>query len=485
MLELSLLAIFVTWSYSLLCGFVSDDHATIVGRKDIIPDSEKNPTKESYWVKVFNDGIVIYYINRLMFRLPFGKSPFIWHLLSLVIHLLNSFLLLDLLSGLVGVKVALFTVTLWAVNPMLAQSVAWISGRPYLIGCTLGLLAMLFRDNPLIFIPCYILGVITNISVALIPILVKIISDTWQSNLYLGIMIFAGAPFILWKFKRRFTTSLVLDRENFRFRKRRLFALAKIYGYYLLSLVYPYKMGWYHQCGFKYNQKWEKFNYATLLSIIALLFIAQNDWRGWWFILGILPNANLFATNSFIQDRYVYFGSIGFFILLTPLLIHYEPIYFLILGAFMLRSFEYSTKLSNDESLYRENIRNHPYSDFAYNNLAYFLIQQHKYEEAKLVIFKGLEFAKDNKMLWYNLAICWASTGNLGSEEGRYRFLRSVECWKMALQLEPRWEKPAEDLKKMIKFLADNKVITTDKAEALPDAELQVPVKVEDGIQKT
>ena len=48
-----------TWHYALLCGFISDDHASIAQRVDIIPEGEKNPVKEKRLIKILNDGIVI------------------------------------------------------------------------------------------------------------------------------------------------------------------------------------------------------------------------------------------------------------------------------------------------------------------------------------------------------------------------------------------------------------------------------------------
>ena len=46
-IEIVLGIVFFTWHYSLFCGFVSDDHAVIEQRKDIIPEGEKNPKKEN------------------------------------------------------------------------------------------------------------------------------------------------------------------------------------------------------------------------------------------------------------------------------------------------------------------------------------------------------------------------------------------------------------------------------------------------------
>jgi tetratricopeptide (TPR) repeat protein len=132
--------------------------------------------------------------------------------------------------------------------------------------------------------------------------------------------------------------------------------------------------------------------------------------------------------------------------------------------------------LINDEEMYRENWRNHPRSDYAINNLSFFLIQKKRFEEARVVILHGLDIDKTNKMLWYNLGVTWAATGDLQSQEGKFRFLRAIDCWKMALQVEPRWDKPANDIKQLTKFLIDNKVLTLNKDEAQGNMTVDIPV---------
>lgn len=481
--------VLVTWHYALFCGYVSDDHAVIAGRLDIIPDEEKakmqkekdeGKTVEPYWTKVFNDGVVMYYLNWVLFKLKMQKIPFIWHLLTLGVHLGNIYLLNMFLTPLVGAEVSLVACLFWGINPMLNQNTVWISGRPYSIALMLVLIGAINWHNPIIFFPLYMLAVITNISVALMPVIMKFIyPEAWQTTVYLVLMLACGLPFVLWKFHKRFTSALVIDRENFRFKARRIFTIIRIYGYYMWTFFVPVRMGWYHQAGFRYNEKWEKFNIWTLASLASCGIMATQGWQGVWWFAGILPNANLFATNSFVQERYLYFGSIGLCVAIAPFL-HANPSLLLVAVTFYaVRAYMYSRNFKDDEGLYRENWRNHPKSDYAVNNLAYFLIQQHRYEEARVIILRGINMNDRNKMLWYNLGVTWAAQGNLNNDEGKFRFLRAVDCWKMALQIEPRWKKPSDDLQRMIQFLLDNKVISMNagKGEA-SGANIDIPVDV-------
>jgi tetratricopeptide (TPR) repeat protein len=471
--------IFFTWHYALRCGYISDDHATVETRTDIIPEAERTPKKEPYWIKVFNDGIVMYYLTRIFWRLGFKKIPFVWHLFSLLLHIANACLLVFILEPIFGRQLALVAVLFWAVNPMLSQNTVWISGRPYVIAMFFSMLAMLFWQNPIIVILCYMLAVITNISITFVPILLLIMHPaTWQANLYILIMIVAAAPFIIWKFNKRFTKGLVIDRENFKFKLRKFNTFSRIIAYYVWTLFVPVRMGWYHQAGFRYNDKWEKFNIWTLAGFFLIGFLIFQRLPGLWFLLGILPNSNLYATNSFLQDRYLYFCSIGIALIIAPFLLQYPILFYCVMTFYITRSYMYSRHLINDEMMYRENWRNHPNSDYAINNLSFFLIQQRRYDEARVVIMQGISVNKSNKMLWYNLGVTWAAQGNFSSDEGKFRFLRAIDCWKMALQIEPRWAKPAEDLKKLIKILVDNKVLTPSKDEAIPGMSITLPAIV-------
>lgn len=456
---------FLAWHYSLFCGYISDDHAAVAQRQDIIPDSEKVDRGESFWVKRFNDGIVMFYHTMIFWKLGFKKLPFFWHLFSLCVHLCNVYLLQLFLEPLIGYQSSLYASAFWAVNPMLNQNVVWISGRPYLFGVFFSLISLICWSNPLVFIPFYILAVITNISIFFVPVIAFLLHQEWQTKLYLFIMLTSAFPFVLWKFHKRFTNGLVIDRDNFRFKPRKINVFCKMVLYYIWTIFVPVRMGWYHQAGFKYNEKWEKFNYLTLLGyliLISLIFYFKHP--GWIFLLGLIPVSNILATNSFLQDRYIYFASIGIAMIVSQYM--NDWIFVSVMTFYITRTYMYSRHLKNDEKLYRENWRNHPKSDYAVNNLSYFLIQQRRYDEARVVIEHGLNIDNTNKMLWYNLGITHAAQGNFNNDEGKFKFIKALECWKTCLKIEPRWSKPAEDLKKLIELLIDRKVLSLEKSNS-------------------
>lgn len=475
--EYMLAIVAFAWHYCLFCGYVSDDHATVALRKDIIPDAEKQDRGEGYWVKRLNDGLVMFYQTAFFHWLGLRNAPFAWHAFSLILHLTNVYLLHIFLLPIFGYEVALFASCFWGINPMLNQNVVWISGRPYLIGTMFALISLICWDQWFVFMPFYLLAVITNISIFFVPIIAWIIHpDSMLPKMYCAFMLVSAVPFLIWKFKKRFTKGLVIDRDNFAFRPRKVFTFARMIAYYIWTLFVPVRMGWYHQAGFRYNEQWEKFNYINFVGFGLLIYlVAFAGIPGWIFILGLLPVCNIYATNSFLQDRYLYFCSIGIAVIVAPILAAYPAIFLIATTFYVTRTYMYSRHLKDDEALYRENWRNHPKSDYAVNNLSYFLIQQKRYEEAQVVIEQGLEINPMNKMLHYNLGITFAARGNVTTDEGKWKFIRALEEWKTCLAIEPRWTKPAEDLKKLIKILVEHKVITLDPGEGVKGVQVTVP----------
>jgi len=227
-------------------------------------------------------------------------------------------------------------------------------------------------------------------------------------------------------------------------------------------------MGWYHDVGFGYNEKWDGFNIWAVIGYATIAFIMTQGFFGWWFLLGLLPQVNILVTNSYVQDRYLYFGSMGLALMTAPYLMQYPVLFVAIAAIFASKAYTYTRHMIDDEHLYRENWRNHKNADYAINNLSFFLIQNRRYEEARSYCQRALEMNKENKLVWYNLGVTYAATGNVNTEEGVQRFFRAMDCWKRALQIEPRWKKPAEDIQKIIKILMENKILTTDKNMALP-----------------
>ncbi|OFY71601.1 MAG: hypothetical protein A3G23_02635 [Bacteroidetes bacterium RIFCSPLOWO2_12_FULL_37_12] len=73
-----------------------------------------------------------------------GFNPFYYHLLNLILHLCNTFLILLLISKLINnQQIAFFTALIFGIHPLHVESVAWVSGRKDLLYVFFFILSMI------------------------------------------------------------------------------------------------------------------------------------------------------------------------------------------------------------------------------------------------------------------------------------------------------------------------------------------------------
>ena len=90
----------------------------------------------------------IYYASFWVDHAIDGKEPWIYHLINVLLHGLNAFLLALVLRPLLKSELLAFgAAAVFAVHPVLAESVVWASGRKDLISTTFMLLALLAGDR--------------------------------------------------------------------------------------------------------------------------------------------------------------------------------------------------------------------------------------------------------------------------------------------------------------------------------------------------
>ncbi len=124
---------FLIYANSLNGAFISDD----------IPAILKNPAISSpshFWLDPFN------LLNSLAYLIA-GYNPFIYHLLSIILHSLNTILVFFFLHLFFKTEASLLGACLFAVHPVHTEAVAWISARPYIITSLFILIVYLLYYN--------------------------------------------------------------------------------------------------------------------------------------------------------------------------------------------------------------------------------------------------------------------------------------------------------------------------------------------------
>ena len=111
--------IFIVYYNSFDNAFVSDDIASIPSNTALL--NFGNLKSYTYWSALPNFILVNLSLS----------APFFFRLVNLLFHFGSVCLVFCIFSLLFKKRIALFTALLFAVHPILIESVAWISGRPY------------------------------------------------------------------------------------------------------------------------------------------------------------------------------------------------------------------------------------------------------------------------------------------------------------------------------------------------------------------
>ena len=119
-LYLLLLAVFVLIPYAnaLGNGFVADDRGLLlhIGSWETIAANPNTFLRQLLYNSIFFVG---------------GLNPFLFHLPNILLHLAVVWLIFFLLTRISSLTIALISSILFAVHPILIESVSWISGGVY------------------------------------------------------------------------------------------------------------------------------------------------------------------------------------------------------------------------------------------------------------------------------------------------------------------------------------------------------------------
>ena len=279
-----------------------------------------------------------------------GGQAFGYHLLNIFLHLavtlLLYFLLRKLLEQVLHVNsIAFATAALFAVHPIHAEAVAWISGRSELLaaGFLLGAWLLHLHDEPIATLLCFVLALLSKeSSVIFLPLVIA--GDHVRGELkpfrrYAWIAGIAMAYLVgFWKIEGgRF------GEQGFNPIDNPLASLApglrianalRIAWKYLSLQVYPAKLS----CDYSYNAillyaNWRHTLFAVLGAVCVLVlwlwtFVTRR--RAWFlagaiYLMGFAVTANLLTpTGTVMGERLAYLPSAGLCLLVALIGIRLE-----------------------------------------------------------------------------------------------------------------------------------------------------------------
>ena len=392
-----------------------------------------------------------------------GLNPLPYHLLNVLMHAGSAVLLWRVLRQL-GVRAAWLGAALWALHPVMVQSVAWITELKNTQSCFFYLLSILFflkaddsEAKPqrrwrfglgLIF---FAMAITSKPATVMLPV-VLVLCLWWRRSRLLRRDLAVFVPFFLisaaasgWTIWEQKFHSGALGAEWSQTWPERLAIAGRDIWFYLSKIVWPSALSFFYP-------QWKidatkLANFLPLMAVLGALFLL------WWkrngslrpvfvaaayFVISLIPVLDFFDVYffrfSFVSDHFQYLAAMGPLALFASgiatfglgsfkktrvwLELAFGAALLLSLGALTWRQTE---NYADAETLYRMSIERNPDSWPAYSNLGAIFLQNRQVDEAISYCRKALEIKPDSAEAQYNLGNCFLAQGDFAQAIAPYR----------------------------------------------------------------
>ncbi|MFA5857630.1 MAG: tetratricopeptide repeat protein [Elusimicrobiota bacterium] len=214
-LALLILAVAVTaaaYFPSLFNGFTNWDDGVLLTENSVVKVVNARNIAKIFTGFINNEYRPLLYLSFMVEHAVVKLTPFVYHLNSLLLHLLNcglAFLFIYILTGKNAVA-AFIAATFFGVHPVQVQAVAWVAGRDDVLYCVTYLLSLImylkYIENPsqgkyyTYSIICFYISIMSKTSAVTLPLILFLI-DYWygkkidKSNILEKLPYFAGVLF--------------------------------------------------------------------------------------------------------------------------------------------------------------------------------------------------------------------------------------------------------------------------------------------------
>lgn len=330
---------FIWWSFSFLAVLVLISYIGTLGHSFVSDDIYIMKNKETgnfsiLWTQpqIFLATLHYYILYNLS-----GVNPWLYRLVNIFFHLGNVYLLYFITILLSGNLIGLIVASIFAVHPILIESVTWVTGGSYSRYTFFILLSLLFYILSLKNKKYYWWSIIVSIFALLssekaiiIPLLYFLyeivfgnIKENWKKlSAYFAIS-GVWVLFYLSQIGNRIS-GLTTTSYNQTKLLNPLVQIPVAIATYLQLIFWPDKLTLYHS----------ELTFTTLqFSLRVLGFLGVLGMLGWawkknkqiffwlsFFVISLLPTLTPFGISWIVAERYVYLGSIGIFFITGYLL---------------------------------------------------------------------------------------------------------------------------------------------------------------------
>jgi tetratricopeptide (TPR) repeat protein len=424
-----------------------------------------------------------YTVFRLGYQM-WGFDTFGYHLINVLIHIANAFLVWIVLVKL-RLRWAWLAVLIFALHPINVESVAWITELKNVLMAFFFLLSFLlwlkFIENPepkakdwLIYTGSFIfyaLALFSKTTACTLPIVMMLV--LWSKHIsirekhwrriipYIVFGIMMGFVTIWWEQVRGASASVL--RLNY---LERFLLAGRALWFYIGKLILPVNLTFSYPL---WDVDWTKpFHYTWTL---AAVFVAVLMWYyrakiGRWpiavvvfFVVTLAPVLGFVSIYthyySYVADHYVYVACIGPIALFAAAIsiawhksnniIRIIISVCLVAGLMYLcvTSWRQSHIYKDLETLWQDTLKKNPNSPLAWNNMGIILENRGNKEEAMTYYRKVLKIHPDDEVALYNIGTLLKSEGKLDE---------AVSYYQKAIRIQPGYAAAHNNLANTLKM---------------------------------
>ncbi len=431
-------------------AFVSDDIAGILHNSNI--------ANLNY---VFSD---FFYLTskviRFIIYILFGLTPIFFRLVNILAHIGSTLCLFFIVAKVVSKKVAIYSSLIFAVHPILSESIAWIGGSDYVLYGFFFLLSFVFylysnsnRHLQILSLISYFLMLQTSektFHLFLIFIFFEFcfgkLRLNWKKIVpYFVLSVIWALHYIsalFWK-----VSSVVVDYGAEKGFDNPLLQIPVAISSYLKLIFWPSKLTIYHS---ELTLSYYEYVFSALILLVFLfilswLFIKKRKISFWliFFVVSLLPFLTPFRISWLVAERYVYLGTIGIIIPVGIIFKHFEDksenlkqyvlfifciLIFLLAGRTVVRNNDWQ----NEDSLWIATGYTSPSSAQNHNNLGDVYGRRGDLNRSFKEFSKAIELRSNYADAYHNLANTYQQLKNID---------KAVENYNLAIKYNPKlWQ---------------------------------------------
>lgn len=387
----------------------------------------------------------------------YGLAPAGHHATSLLLHALNAILLFSVLRGMTGrFFLSWLVAALWAVHPLRAESVVWISERKDVLAIFFGLWALeAYRRTDLRgrmgwVALAFALSLMSKPLWVTLPFLLLLL-DVWPLQRWPGISIWKLArekwPIFLLAAASCGVTYLVQQAggavrpfEQFSFGTR-LGNSAVAYGQYLRMLFWPFQLSFFYPHPGEFLSTGRIMgSVAGLLALsgLAMGCARRRPWWtvGWlWYLGALVPMIGLVQVGGQAwADRYSYLPHIGLLVALAwgaaesaeAMRVRHLSTAWAVLAAgwvlgLAILARQQTQVWRDSETLFRHALAIEENNALAHGNLGSWYALEGRTEEAMEHLQRSVEIQPRKNEAIFNLGNLYLELGNQGEAIRQYR----------------------------------------------------------------